>query len=210
MRMPNATHESRPWRIGAILPDFTLEDVWALPVHGGLDDFQALVGLMTSDDNDLIRSASLPTRVLWGARDYLGKWFGLGRISAPIDGGRDDGDKVPIPGTSETSVIQRLPEDLRNTVAGLGFRSVPFRALYRTDTEFAAEMSNRTVHGVMHLGWVDQGEGRYRGEMAVYTKPRGLMGSGYMAFIKPFRHWIVYPALMGAMEKTWKAKSQVR
>ena len=33
MRLPNAAHESRPWRIREIVPDFTLEDVWALPVH---------------------------------------------------------------------------------------------------------------------------------------------------------------------------------
>ena len=28
----------------------------------------------------------------------------------------------------------------------------------------------------MHLGWVDQGEGRYQGQMAVYVKPRGRLG----------------------------------
>jgi hypothetical protein len=33
MRLPNAAHEYRPWRIREIVPDFTLEDVWALPVH---------------------------------------------------------------------------------------------------------------------------------------------------------------------------------
>ena len=31
MRLPNAAHESRPWRIREIVPDFTLEDVWATP-----------------------------------------------------------------------------------------------------------------------------------------------------------------------------------
>ena len=35
MRLPNAAHESGPWRIREIVPDFTLEDVWALPVYGG-------------------------------------------------------------------------------------------------------------------------------------------------------------------------------
>ena len=34
--------------------------------------------------------------------------------------------------------------------------------LFRTDNEFAAELSNQTVHGVMHLAWVDRGEGRYQ------------------------------------------------
>ncbi len=42
--------------------------------------------------------------------------------------------------------------------------------------------------------------------MAVYVKPRGVLGRGYMAFIKPFRYWIVYPALMRWMRQTWNAK----
>ena len=34
MRLPNSAHESRPWRIREIAPDFILEDVWALPTPG--------------------------------------------------------------------------------------------------------------------------------------------------------------------------------
>jgi len=96
-----------------------------------------------------------------------------------------------------------LPEDLRGTVADVDFGSLPFVPLYRTDDEFAAEVSNQTVHGAMHLAWADQGEGRYQAQMAVYVKPRGLFGKGYMALIKPFRYWIVYPALMRQTERMW-------
>jgi Protein of unknown function (DUF2867) len=205
MRVSNAAHESRPWRIRDIAPDFTLEDVWALPVRGGAGDFQTLLQIMTSDD--LMDSASLPTRILWGARDLLGSWFGLGRISTPIDSARDDAaGELPIPGTNETSLTDRLPDDLRNTASGLHFDDVPFRPLYLTDDEFAAEMSNQTVHAVMHLGWADQGDGRCQGQMAVYVKPRGQFGKGYMALIKPFRYWIVYPALMRQIERAWNAR----
>jgi RNA polymerase sigma factor (sigma-70 family) len=42
MRLPNTAHDARPWRIREIAPDFTVEDVWALPVHGGAEDFQTL------------------------------------------------------------------------------------------------------------------------------------------------------------------------
>jgi hypothetical protein len=205
MRLPNAAHESRPWRIREIVPDFTLEDVWALPVHGGAEDFQTLLELMVASDP--AHAGSLPTRVLWNVRDRLGSLFGLGRISAPIDSGRDDAaGKLPIPGTNETSLTGRLPEDLRDTAAELDFGSLPFAPLYRTDVEFAAELSNQTVHGVMHLAWVDRGEGRYQGQMAVYIKPRGSFGKAYMALIKPFRYWVVYPALMRQIEKTWNTR----
>ena len=205
MRLPNAAHVSGPWRIFEITPDFTLEDVWALPVHGGAEDFQTLIEMTASLDP--ANAESLTTRVLWRVRDRLGSWFGLGRISAPIDSGRDDAaSKLPIPGTNETSLTDRLPDDLRNTAEDVGFRSLPFVPLYRTDVEFAAELSNQTVHGVMHLAWVDQGEGRYEGQMAVYVKPRGPLGTGYMALIKPFRYWVVYPALMRQIERTWNTR----
>ena len=42
-----------------------------------------LLELMVSSDP--ANAESLPTRVLWGVRDRLGSWFGLGRISAPVD-----------------------------------------------------------------------------------------------------------------------------
>jgi hypothetical protein len=203
MRLPNAAHASGPWRIRAITRDFTLEDVWALPVHGGAEDFPAAVSMVRS--MDLANADSRAARILWRVRDRLGRWFGLGRISAPV--GADGGvGKLPIPGTNEASLTDRLPDDLRNTVADVDFGSRLFAPLYRTDVEFAAEVSNRTVHGVLHLAWVDQGGGRYQGQMAVYVKPRGPLGKAYMALIKPFRHWIVYPALMRQVERAWNAR----
>ena len=203
MRIPNAVHESGDWRILEIARDFRLEDVWALPVHGGADEFQTLLELMVSSDPG--GGDSLPARLLWRVRDLLGIWFNLGRISEATDDGPGE---LSIPGTHETSLAGRLPADLRETTAGLQFDRLPFVPLYRTGNEFAAEVSNRTVHGVMHLAWVDQGDGRYQGQMAVYVKPRGLFGTAYMALIKPFRHWIVYPALMRQIERTWNARTR--
>ena len=189
MRLPNAAHESRPWRIREIVRDFTVEDVWALPVHGGAEDFQTLLEQVTSvrsgQRESPFRLASCGVSAIASAI-----WFGLDRISvaaATAAGG------LPIPGTSETSLTDRLPDDLRDTATDVHFESLPFVPLYRTDVEFAAEVSNRTVHGVMHLAWVDQGDGRYQGQMAVYVKPRGRFGKAYMALIKPFRHWVRLP-----------------
>jgi hypothetical protein len=194
MRLPDAAHESRPWRIREIAPDFTVEDVWALPVEGGAGDFQTLLEVMASGDP--AHELSLPARVLFRVRWRLGRWFGWD----------DAAGELPIPGTNEVSLTDRLPEDLRGTAADLEFGSLPFAPLYRTDVEAAAELSNQTVHGVMHLAWVDQGDGRYRGQMTVYVKPRGRFGKRYMAFIAPFRHWVVYPALMRKIERAWNTR----
>lgn len=197
MRIPNAEHKSRPWRIHAIVPDFTLEDVWALPAVGCAEDFQTVLELMTSSDPANLESRA--ARFLWNLRDRLGEWFDLGRIStrAGVGGG------FTIPGTAENSLAERLPDDLRGSATEFDWSTLPFVSLYRTADEYAAEISNRTVHGVMHLNWTDRGEGCYRAQMAVYVKPRGLFGKGYMALIKPFRYWIVYPALMRTIERMW-------
>jgi len=102
----------------------------------------------------------------------------------------------------------RLPADLRDGPAGPDFRALPFTSLYLLENEFAAEIANRTMHGILHLGWVpDQTGGGYRGQMAVLVKPNGLLGSGYMAAIKPFRHLIVYPQMLRQIERAWRARA---
>jgi uncharacterized protein DUF2867 len=203
MRIPNAAHKSHPWRIRAIVPDFVLEDVWELPVRGGAEDFPLLLELMAASDP--ANADSLPARLLWRLRDRLGSWFDLGGISAPVEDGEDAAEGLPIPGTSETSLRERLPEDLQGTAAEVDFGSLPFVPLYRSDSEFAAEISNRTVHGVVHLAWVDQGGGRHQAQMAVYVKPRGHLGQAYMALIKPFRYLWVYPDLLRTIARGWDA-----
>ena len=66
------------------------------------------------------------------------------------------------------------------------------------------EIANRTVHGVLHLGWVPDGSGAYRGQMAVLVKPNGLLGNGYLTAIRPFRHLIVYPRMLRQIGRTWR------
>ena len=204
-RVPNSAQESGPWRIGAIVPDFTLEDVWALPVEGGPDDFQAMLELVTSLDP--ARGDSRATRFLWQLRDRLGAWFRLGRIRAA---GGEAAEalvgELTIPETAEMSLAERLPGDLRGTASDADFGSLPFSPLYRTDIEAAAEISNPTVHGVAHLAWVERDADHFQGQMAVYVKPRGRFGRAYMALIKPFRYWIVYPALLRQVGRAAEAK----
>lgn len=193
-------HTSRRWRIHEVVPDFTLEDVWVLPVAGSAEEFPEALTLLTAMDPG--RAGSGAARFLWRARDLLGSWCGLGRISATSSEGG-----LPIPGTHETTLAGRLPEDLAGTTDDLDLGGLPFEPLFRTDDEFAAEISNRTVHGVMHLGWVDTGHGLHRGQMAVYVRPRGLLGRVYMGFIKPFRYAVVYPAMLRQLARTWSARA---
>src|SRR6185437_6872012 len=194
MRLPNAEHAAHPWVIAQIALDFELIDDWALPAHGGRDGFDALLKIMAGLDGANAESAL--TRALFRVRSQLGAWLGW-----------DDGARqLPVPGCTETTLSQRLPADLRGSAAGLDLGPAGFTPLYRTGNEWAGELSNGTVHAVLHLAWVEQGEGRHRGQMGVYVKPRGKFGATYMALISPFRQLIVYPALMRQIGRAWQAR----
>ena len=56
----------------------------------------------------------------------------------------------------------------------------------------------------MHIGWVPDHAGGYRGEMAVYVQPNGRLGTLYMAAIAPFRHRIVYPPMLRELGRRWR------
>jgi hypothetical protein len=189
-RLASSAHTSRPWRIHEIVPDFRLEDVWALPTPGRADEFPILVaGFVSADPAE---TPSRTARALWSLRWKLGDLLGLD------DPGSGLGSRV-------RTLHERLPDDLRDT-AGPEFESLPFTPLYLTDDEFAAEIANQTMHGVLHLGWVAEAPSGYRGQMAVYVRPNGLLGNAYMAAIKPFRHLIVYPQMLRAMERRWQER----
>jgi hypothetical protein len=189
MRLPNTSHTSRPWRIHELTRDFRLEDVWALPTPGGPDDFPRLVhGAIASLDPS--QGSSRAARTLWAIRWKVGELLGWD--------GPDAGH-----GSERPTIRDRLPADLRDAPSGPD--ALPVTSLYLTDDEWAAEIVNRTVHGIMHMGWVPDGTGGYRGQMAVLVKPNGLLGAGYMAAIRPLRHLIVYPAVMRQMDRNWRA-----
>ena len=192
MRVPNTGHTGRPWRIHEITRDFRLEDVWALPTPGGPDDFPRLVEGIASGDAS--QGSSRAARALWAIRWKVGGLLGWDDPDAGL------GSRTP-------TLRDRLPADLRDAPSGPDLGALPFSPLYMLDDEWAAEIANRTMHGVMHLGWVSDGTGGYHGQMAVYAKPNGRFGTAYMAAIRPFRHRIVYPQLMRQIERAWRARA---
>jgi Protein of unknown function (DUF2867) len=187
-RLANSAHTSRPWRIHEIAPDFRLEDVWELPVRGGADDFPRLVEVIASLDP--WQGSSRAARALFSIRARLGEVLGW-----------DASDTEPSPGLP--TLVDRLPDELREGPAGPDFESLPAVPLYLMDDEYAAEVANRTVHGIVHLGWVPDESCGYRAQMAVLVKPNGALGDAYMVAIRPFRHLIVYPPLLRDIGDAW-------
>ena len=192
MKLSNQEHAALPWRMGEIAPDFKLLDAWALPATGRRDEFEDLqalfIGLDPADDR-----GSILSRFLFATRDRLGRWFGWD----------EQAKDLPIPGCTETSLRERLPADLPPLD---GVALTRFRPVFGTDTEWVAELSNATVHAALQLGWVAEDGAHYRGRLGVYVKPRGRFGGLYLAAIAPFRHVVVYPALMRRIGRAWESR----
>ena len=196
MRLPKTAHTSRPWRVHEFTSDFELEDVWALPTPGGPDDLPRLVRQLVRPSTDV----PVVLRALFALRWKLGQLFGWDKP------GVDDRAR---------SLRERLPVDLLEAPRGPDLRAVPareaatgppiFSSVYQTHDEWAAEFSNKTVHALMHIGWVpdDVGSG-YHAQMAVLVKPSGRFGKAYMTAIKPFRYALVYPLLLRSIGREWQ------
>jgi hypothetical protein len=168
--------------------------VWELPTPGHREDFPLLVQAIASGDPS--HSASRAARALWTVRWKVGALLGLDRPDTGL------GSRVPF-------LRDRLPVDLRDR-PGPTFAVLPFSSLYLLDDEFAAEIANRTMHGVLHLGWVPDETGGYHGQMTVLVRPNGPVGNAYMAAIRPFRHLIVYPAAIRQIGRQWASSPPER
>lgn len=187
-------HLKQHFRVHALLNDFQLEDVWQVPV--ALNSNQTL-GLFTEH---FLESMSKITDkgvagFLFKLRLLLGKFFNL-----------DDTHQLVnelVPG----SIRYRYAKEER-----LDFDDLPapnkgdldFVPVYRLENEHLSEIENKTVHAALHFSRVPDGEARWGIQMAVYVKPKGLLGKFYMLLIKPFRLWIVYPALMKNVKDEWE------
>ena len=108
------------------------------------------------------QGSSRAVRALWSIRWKLGELLGWESPDAGL-------------GSRVSTLRDRLPDDLRAAPSGPEFDALPFSSLYLLQDEFAAEIANRTVHGVLHLGWVPDERGGHRGQMAVLVKPNGLV-----------------------------------
>jgi Protein of unknown function (DUF2867) len=192
VRLPATAHTSRPWRIHELTRDFRLEDVWALRTPGGPDDFPRLVATLSRLNP--AAGSSVAVRLLFAIRGAVAGVLRLDRPEAGL------GARVP-------TLRERLPAELREAPATpAGARDLaPFVPLYLTGDEWALEMANQTVHGVLHLGWVPDGAGGHRGQIAVLVKRNGLLGHAYMAAIAPLRHLVVYPRMLGDIERAWRS-----
>jgi hypothetical protein len=218
MSVDAAAHRRRPWRVHDLAPDFELLDLWRLPVHVDeargqtFDDFHrvflrlgislrslpvdSLAPRSVADCAHLARLAALAGLV--GLRLVLGRVFQL-----DVDPGRGRGQDTP-----RDSVVARLTDDDRARDRGhapaASRDAFGFRPVYVFEREALHEVSNRTVHALLHLSLPADGPDADSVLLAVYVKSRGPMTRLYLGLIRPFRYAVVYPALLEHVGRTWR------
>ncbi len=177
------------WRVPTLCPDFRVLDVWRLPVRGAPGEFADFVEVFAANGE---RTDSRLTNLLFRVRWALGRVF---RLDVPVG----------------ESVAARLTADDRRRDRG-GASAIEGQAtpVYVFDDEALYEVNNRTIHALVHLAWVDAEEGGCTCQMTVYTRSRGRLSDAYMALILPFRHWVVYPALLARIGRAWAARPTAR
>jgi hypothetical protein len=207
------THEAGGWRVLTLAPDFELLDLWQVPLAADPargEDFAAFLAVFLAAGvgrprypvrvrsvGDALHAVRLAAAAsLFSLRHFLGRIFRL-----------DEGRTMPIPGRSESRVRMRLEaEDRRRDLGTLpSVVASAFEPVYVFENEALLEIANRTIHALLHLSWVPARAGRYDAVIAVYVKSRGVGSRAYLALIKPFRHWIVYPAWIAHLTRTWEA-----
>jgi hypothetical protein len=182
MRRSIEDHNVQPWRVHAFAADFELLDVWRFPVQLRADiPLLTFLDFQSEMQSELVGGRGMAAR-LFRLRRWLGQLFGWDRDEEPVHERLGKGDP--------------------------GGRSLGgFRPVYSEEEEALFEIENATVHALMHFGrvFVDDRDSptAWAPQMSVYVKPRGVLGRVYMTAIGPFRHLIVYPAMMRAAERAW-------
>jgi SAM-dependent methyltransferase len=205
------THYSHPWKVHEIAKDFELLDVWEFPILADKtrnQDFSFFLKVMQQPPKQYAHRffsiRYLIARSLIFLRVYLGEMFGLDKNI----------NSLPIPGCRENSIKDRLSvEDRKRSLAESSEEGAPNKGIWRTvylyENEMLTELSNDTVHALMHFGWVHKSGNYFTAQLAVYAKLRGNLGKFYMKLIMPFRQLIIYPTMMEDVNNKWEEYNKI-
>ncbi len=190
--------------IDKIASDFKVLDRWEVPLQikrGERYTLDEVLNVALTKRKDF-HPLSLIAGFLFWFRELLGTSFGWDR----------DVNTLPIPGCEERSLKARLAKasissDDPCETPIQNNDLVQFRMVYHSRQERLQELSNNTVHGLLHYILEQQDEKTLLLRLTILVKTRGRLGRFYMALIMPFRHLFVYPALVRNIKKSWVLKT---
>lgn len=187
MRIDPNEFRTRPLRVHALLHDVPLEDVWAIPLAGGGPSrtIQDLRAVLAAGKDRAPRVVQALFRLRW----RLGAWFGW--------------DEARPEWKTDDPFMGRLSEaDRARSLVPVGTPDGRFSVLYRFEDEQLAEIRNATVRAFSSLS-IRPVPGGYLAYLGVFVQPVHGFTSLYMAAIRPFRRWVVYPAILRTMQSAW-------
>lgn len=199
MKLDPQRHLDRTWRVHALAADFELLDVWSFPILADPADGETFDGFFELVRDNGMRCDGAIAEALFAIRARVGRWFGWDDPTA----------RLPIPGCDEYSVVERLPPAERAATM-VHVELADLTVVYKLADEALLEISNDTIHALIHLSWVPHDEHFMTPRMAVYIKSRGLGSDLYMALISPFRHVFVYPAWLGRIGRLFSERTHAR
>ena len=186
MRADPDEFRTRPLRVHAVLHDVPLEDVWAIRLPGGgpgrtIRDVRTVFA-------EAVGAAPPIVKALFALRGRIGALLGWDRARS---------------GWNAESYADRLsPADRAQSVAAPGTPDGRFTLLYRFENEQLSELRNATVHAFVSLSMERTADG-YLAYLAIYVQPVHRFTQLYMRAIAPFRHLVVYPAIIRKMQRAW-------
>jgi hypothetical protein len=125
------------------------------------------------------------TRWLFRLRRTLGRVFHWDAPKAGVEG----------------SYRERVPAEVRQNSSAVSADG-SFDTLYELENESLVEVRNATVHAFLCVALIPY-DGGYRLYWGVYVKPVSWLTPLYMAVIEPFRRFVVYPSLLGGVQRAW-------
>jgi hypothetical protein len=201
MMINKESHFARLWKVNKIANDFILWDVWEIPIianNSTTENFQSFYRIVLETFKKMQTKTTL-VRILFTLRYWIGK-------ISPLD---KNINTLPIPGCAETTIKCRLNgQDIEKSKVGKAIKvnntDLEFCPVYLFNDESLHELSNDTVHALIHVGWIKKNDNYYTATLAIYVIPRGSYGKVYLKLIEPFRRHIVYPAMMKAIKVQWQ------
>jgi len=193
MRFPNTDFQHLNLRVHEVLHDARLLDVWAIPLANGGEGrtIQDILKLIERADP---RSVHPAVRALFWLREQIGRVL---RWDAP-----------PPRYPPVNSYVHRLPDAIiAASLRKVGVPYGPVRLLYQLENELLAEVINATGHAFISLSLFAQDDG-YIAYLAIYVLYTRWWTRYYLWLIAPFRHWIIYPLLVRALQQHWQATFQ--
>jgi hypothetical protein len=182
-----ADYRRLPLRAHAYFADVPVYDVWRVELPG-VDRPCTMLDVRATIRAAFAEPPGLAVRSLFGLRRLLGDLF---RWDAP--------EASPFDWSWRRKLEAR---DIVSSVVAPGTPDGAFSVLYVHETEAVSEIRNRTVHGFVVLA-VEPAPGGHALYLAIHVLPVSAWTRSYLALIKPFRLWIVYPSLLRRIHDAW-------